>query len=158
MLNEKSSCFLDALQLALGCPSNMVAERYKELAPTGDVIENGYHPSIVNMVVLEKFGVGIVEIDISPSAWGTDGKSAPHPDADRISQIVTGWFKRPDFSCVVTGPRNDTGEEHANAFVGGRFLDPSQGGYALDAPNIGLRSVWCLTVPKLREDGADDVS
>jgi hypothetical protein len=144
MLKSPHSCFIDCCELAFKAKAEVIDETYRSLCQVDAV--DGYHTGVVNVIFFEAYGVGLTEVDFLPVT--PDGE--PIAGMDHITRGVSNWFKRPKFSCVVTGPRKDGGEEHANAFVGGRFICPVEG--ALDEPNIKLRSLWCLTVPKLRSE------
>ena len=139
LIKSKASCFIDALEIALGAPADRVAARYQELVPDHDPDVDGYHPSVVNMVLLEKFGIGITEIDLRPV--GEDG-SELNPT---ITDVIAGWFQLPAFACVVVG-LNEKGNPHANAFRGGRFIDPT-GPTHLTEPSVRLVSIWVMALP-----------
>jgi len=139
LIKRKASCFLDALELAMGAPAQEIADRYIELVPDHDLDEDGFHPSIVNMVLLEKFGIGITEVDLRPV--GEDGEEL----AEGITDVVASWFKRPAFKCVLVG-LNEKGNPHANAFRYGRFIDPV-GPNHLDQPSVKLVSIWVMDLP-----------
>lgn len=141
LTKRKASCFIDALDLALGAPADYVAEAYQALVPDHDPDVDGYHPSVVNMVLLERFGIGITEIDLRPV--GDNGEEL----AAGITDVVAGWFKRPGFKCVVTGI-NSKGTPHANAFCNGRFIDPV-GPTHLEQPSVQLVSVWLMDLQPL---------
>lgn len=141
LLSKPASCFVDALEIALGVPADNLAEGYRKLVgkPSHDPDVEGYHPAIVNMVLVEQFGRGLSQLEFVPVT--EDGE----PISDRLSEALASWFHRPGFRCVVTGLRAD-GNAHALAFRGGRFIDPATGN-DLEEPNIGLQYVWCLSVP-----------
>jgi len=139
LIKRKASCFVDALELALGAPADAIAKRYQELDPDHDPDTMGYHPSIVNMVLLEKFGIGITEIELRPV--GEDGEELD----PGVTDVVAGWFKKVGFKCVVIG-LNEKGEPHANAFRNGRFIDPS-GPNHLDEPSVQLHSIFVMDLP-----------
>ena len=144
LVKQPASCFIDCLEIGMGANAQTLARDYLDVIgedPDIDPATEGYHPSIVNQCLLERFGTGLSEIDLMPV--GEDGESM----GAEITRYITAWFKRPGFQCVVTGPRNTNGEEHANAFVNGSFFDSS--GDALDEPNIQLRTVWVLGIPTL---------
>ena len=154
LVKSKSSCFIDCLELGLQANAQTIARDYRDIVNNPDVDPDteGYHPSIVNQCLLERFGRGLVEIDVLPV--GEDGEKF----SDDPTGYITSWFKRPGFQCVVTGPRNSNGEEHANAYTNGRFFDSS--GEPLDEPNIQIRTVWVLGLPILQvepQPEAEDV-
>ena len=145
LLKTKSSCFIDCVEIALGVQASTIARDYKDLiglSSTHDPDEDAYHPSIVNQVLIERFGEGITELDLNP----TDAEG--NEISNRITDHLTAWFKRPGFRCVVTGCRED-GSPHANAFFKGVFYDSN--GAELEEPNINLLAVHCLSVPKYAE-------
>lgn len=150
LVKSKASCFIDACEIALGANAATLARDYRDLI--GEDVEidpdtEGYHSSIVNQCFLERFGRGLTEIDLIPV--GVDDEVI----SNDITRYVTGWFKRPGFQCVVTGPRNSNGEEHANAYKDGQFFDSD--GSLIGEPNIQLRSVWVLGIPTMQVEGDD---
>jgi len=150
MRKSKSSCFIDACELAFGGNAEIVAELYKKLAPAENPDETGYHPSLVNMIYLENHESALTEIDLVPV--NQDGSAKE--DHEKITGTVIDWFKRPGFACVLTGP-NVNGEEHAIAWRGGRFIDPANTELVIEEPTIQIRSVWVLTLPKMRVEQTD---
>lgn len=144
LVKSKASCFIDCLEIALQANAQIIARDYRDIigeAADTDPDTEGYHPSIVNQCLLERFGRGVAEIDVLPVDENGEKYS------DDPTRYITGWFKRPGFQCVITGPRNSNGEEHANAYTSGKFFDAS--GAELDEPNIQIRKVWVLGIPVL---------
>lgn len=143
LVKSKSSCFVDAIEIAFQANAQVTARDYRDIINNADVDPDteGYHPSIVNQCLLERYGVGLVEVDVLP----VDEKGNPY--SDDPTRYITGWFKRPAFQCVLTGPRNSSGEEHANAYYNGKFFDAT--GEELEEPNIQIRKVWVLRIPVL---------
>jgi hypothetical protein len=141
VLTKPASCFVDAVEIALGVPAETLAGDYIDLVGecSHDPNVEGYHPSIVNQALIERFGQGMVCIDFLP----VDELGDPY--SDHPSRYLATWFKRPGFRCVVTGLR-PSGEAHALAYRDGAFIDPATG-LQLDQPNIGLKMLWCLSVP-----------
>ncbi len=154
LVKSKASCFIDCCELGLQANAQTIARDYRDIIGNDVDIDpdtEGYHPSIVNQCLLERFGRGLAEIDVLPT--GEDGEVY----SQEPTKYVTGWFKRPGFQCIVTGPRNSNGEEHANAFTEGGFVDSD--GTKLDEPNIQIRTVWVIGIPTLQTDvpeGDDD--
>lgn len=142
LLKAKASCFADACDLALGAPADQVLEGYLELVPEANPWENGFHPHVVSAVLLDKFMIGLTQIDLIPTGQADDELGSMDIFTDRLIS----WFRRPDFRCVVTGPKVDGGGEHALAFNGGTFIDPA-GPQVLEEPNINIRTLWLLTLP-----------
>lgn len=150
LVKAKASCFIDAIEVGLQGNAQTIARDYRDLLgndPDIDPDTEGYHSSLVNQCLLERFGKGLTEIDLIPSQ---DGNRFP----DCVTGYVTSWFKRPGFQCVVTGPRVSNGEEHANAYLNGQFFDSD--GTPLEEPNIQLRTVWVLGIPVLQTEGETD--
>jgi hypothetical protein len=144
LIKSKASCFVDCIEIGLQANAQVIARDYKDII--GESIDvdpetEGFHPSIVNQCLLERFGRGLVEIDVMPV--DEDGEKY----SDDPTRYVTGWFKRPGFQCVLTGPRTSNGEEHANAYTSGKFFDAN--GAELDEPNIQIRKLWVLGIPVL---------
>lgn len=151
LVKSKASCFIDCLEIGLQANAQTLARDYRDIIGEDAEIDpdtEGYHPSIVNQCLLERFGRGLAEISALPVDANGEAYS-PLP-----TRYVTDWFKRPGFQCVVTGRRVSNGEEHANAYTGGKFFDSN--GLELDAPNIQIRSVWVLGVPVLQTQENDD--
>lgn len=151
LVKSKASCFIDCLEIGLQANAQVIARDYRDIIGPDVEIDpdtEGYHPSIVNQCLLERFGRGIAEIDVLPVDESGEKYS------DDPTGYITGWFKRPGFQCVVTGPRNSNGEEHANAFTNGQFFDAN--GSPLDEPNIQIRTVWVIGIPTLQVKGEDD--
>lgn len=142
LLKTKNSCFIDCIEIALGVQSSTLARDYMDLigpASTHDPDEDAYHASIVNQVLMERFGEGLTEIDFRPvDAEGNE-------IAPGLTEQLTSWFKRPGLRCVVTGKRPN-GVAHANAFIHGLFFDSD--GTELEEPNIHLLAIHCLGIPK----------
>jgi hypothetical protein len=151
LVKSKASCFIDCIELGLQANAQTIARDYRDIVNNPDVDPDteGYHPSIVNQCLLERFGKGLCEIDVLPV--GEDGEKY----SDDPTGYVTRWFKRPGFQCVVTGPRTSNGEEHANAYTNGQFFDAD--GTPLEEPNIQIRTVWVLGVPMLRAEPEPEV-
>ena len=152
MLNSKASCFIDCLELGLQASAQLIDRDYRDIIGDQSDVDpatEGYHPSIVNQCLIERFGRGLTEVDVLPVDENGEKYS------DDPTRYITGWFKRPGFQCVITGPRNSNGEEHANAYIGGQFFDAN--GSKLEDPNIQIRKVWVLGVPTLKVEGQDDV-
>lgn len=143
LVKSKASCFIDCLEIALQANAQVIARDYRDIINNPDVDPDteGYHPSIVNQCLLERFGLGVAEIDVLPVNESGETYS------DDPTRYVTSWFKRPGFQCVLTGPRNTNGEEHANAYTSGKFFDAN--GAELNEPNIQIRKLWVLGIPVL---------
>jgi hypothetical protein len=142
LVKSKASCFIDCIDTALGVSAATIARDYKDVigeATTHDPDVDAYHPSIVNQVLIERFGEGLTELDFRPV--DAEGNEIAPDLTDRL----TSWFKRPGLRCVVTGRRAD-GSPHANAFIHGLFFDSD--GTELLEPNISLLAIWCLGIPK----------
>lgn len=153
LVKSKASCFIDCIEIGIQANAQVIARDYRDIiGPDVDIDPDteGYHPSIVNQVLLERFGRGLAEIDVLPV--GEDGEKY----SDFPTRYITGWFKRPGFQCVITGPRNSNGEEHANAYVGGQFFDSDK--TVLAEPNIQIRKVWVLGIPTLQVEGDEPCS
>ncbi len=147
LVKTKASCFIDCLEVGLGANASTLARDYRDIIGEEGLVDidpdtEGYHPSIVNQAILERFGQGLAEIDVVPT--GEDGEKY----SDDVTRYITGWFKRPGFQCVVTGPRVSNGEEHANAFRHGVFFESD--GTELAEPSIQIRTVWVLGIPVLQ--------
>jgi hypothetical protein len=147
LLRAKASCFADACDLALGAPADQILEGYMELVPDSDPKNNGFHPHVVSAVLLDKFMIGLTQIDLIPTGQADDELG----NMDAFTDRLVSWFSRPDFRCVVTGPKVDGGEEHALAFNGGTFIDPA-GPVTIEEPNINIRTVWLLTLPPVSKE------
>lgn len=154
LIKSKASCFIDCIDIGLQAGAQTIAGDYRDMI--GDDVDidpdtEGYHPSIVNQCLLERFGRALIQIDVIPV--GEDGESySEHP-----TRYITGWFKRPGFQCVVTGPRTSNGEEHANAYTGGQFYEAD--GTPLEEPSINIRTLWVLGLPVLQvQEGPDDAN
>lgn len=150
LVKTKASCFIDCLEVGMQANAQTLARDYRDIIDDVEVDPDteGYHPSIVNQCLLERFGRGLTEIDLRPV--DEDG----NPFGSTVTEYIVSWFKRPGFQCVVTGPRNSNGEEHANAYRDGQFFESD--GTPLDEPSIQLRTVWVLGIPVLRVEGDDD--
>lgn len=148
MLSKPASCFVDAIEIALGVPADGLAQDYRDIIGEcgHDPDEEGYHPSVVNQALVERFGRGMVCLDFLPVDEAGD------PYSDHPSRYLSTWFKRPGFRAVVTGLRPN-GAAHALAFINGMFTDPATGAM-MSAPNIGLKMLWCISVPPF--EGGDD--
>jgi len=154
LVKTSASCFIDCLEIGLQANAATIARDYRDIIgpdPDIDPDTEGYHPSIVNQCILERYGRGLSEIDVLPV--GEDGEAY----SDEPTRYITGWFKRPGFQCVVTGPRVTNGEEHANAFANGRFFESD--GSELAEPSVQIRTVWVLGIPVLQtEEGEPECS
>jgi len=141
VLSKPASCFVDAIEIALGVSADALSADYLDLVGEcgHDPNEDGYHPSIVNQALIERFGQGIVCIDFMPVDEAGD------PYSDHPSRYLSTWFKRPGFRCVVTGLKPDD-QPHAVAYRDGVFIDPATGKKS-DEPPIRLMMLWCLSVP-----------
>lgn len=152
LVQTKASCYIDALELGLGAPADEIAAAYKEIIPDHDDDKDPYHPSIVNMILLEKFGIGVTEIDATP--LGDEGQ--PYEAQENIIGTIASWFRRPGFRAVITG-LNDDDVEHANGYQNGVFLDPASG-LGLEEPSVRFRSIWVMGLPdapKVLEEDVD---
>ena len=148
MLNKPGSCFLDALELGLGMPSDVVGAFIRHHFPHCDCDNLGYHSSLVNLAALELFRIGVSQIDACPVGYGKDGEPFHRDEPQKVSEYISKWFGRPGFRCVVTGPATyGTNEEHANAWNGQCWLDPIKPTEPLEAPTVKIRSLWVTTVP-----------
>lgn len=151
LVKSKASCFIDCIELGLQANAQTIARDYRDIIGEDSDIDpdtEGYHPSIVNQCLLERFGRALTELDVLPT--GEDGE----PYSDHPTRYITDWFKRPGFQCVVTGPRNSNGEEHANAYSEGKFFESD--GTIIDEPSIQIRTVWVLGIPTLQVEGESD--
>jgi len=144
LVPTKGACFVNACEIAFSCNAATIARDYKDLVgqTEHDPDEEGYHPSVVNMAFLERYGRGLAQIDIRPIM---DGEQFS-PD---VPGYVTDWFKRSQLQAVCTGLRDD-GEAHAIAYRNGRFLDSI--GVVLEEPNIAIQYVWLLGLPAFVPD------
>lgn len=146
LIQSKAACFVNACELAFSCPAEVIARDYTDLCglcEEHDPDEDGYHPSIVNMAFLERFGRGLTQIDVHPTI---DGETFS-PD---VPGYVTDWFKRSKLQAVCTGERPN-GEPHAVAFRNGVFIDSN--GELLKEPNIAIQYVWVLGLPAFETKG-----
>lgn len=144
-----SSCFIDAVEIAFGVRSEVLAQEYRALVSGDkdhDPDEHGYHPSIVNQILLERFGRAMTEIDLVPTHVYQDSVITLNGPTEN----VVSWFRRPEFACVAVGLRNSNYQPHANAFVNGRFHEPSTK-EPLEEPNIQLQSIWLVGLPRAAE-------
>jgi hypothetical protein len=151
LVKSSGSCFIDCLEIALQANAQVIARDYRDIIGEDVDIDpetEGYHPSIVNQCLLERFGRGLTEIDVLPVGEGGE------PYSDHPTRYITSWFKRPGFQCVVTGPRTSNGEEHANAYFNGTFFEAD--GTPLEEPSIQIRTVWVLGIPTLQVQGEQD--
>jgi hypothetical protein len=150
LVKSPASCFIDAIEIALGCPADLIEGYYSELSAGDRPDVDGYHSSLVQMVLLEQFGIGLSEIDISPSQ--ADGT----PMDPCVTDRVVSWFSRPGFRCVATGI-NRAGTAHAVAFYNGSWIDPARDTLELlDEPPIQMAALWVMSIPKNSEVFADD--
>lgn len=142
LIESKGCCLVNCIDLALGVGAQTLARDYFDFIgeeTDHDPNEDGYHVSIVNQILVERYGEGMVEIDLRPTV---NDKEINPAITDRIVE----WFKRPGFRCVVTGIRNSDGEKHANAYRGGMWFDSN--GTPMEEPNINLLALHCLSAPK----------
>lgn len=144
-ISEPGSCFADACYIALGVPAKIIQSYIKHHFPSADCDNRGYHPTLMNVAMLELYKIGLVQIDATPVRY-TDTGAEPYPDHERVVEHLTKWFGRPGFRCVVTGPRAD-GAEHANAWNGEVWVDPANPLVPLEEPTVNIRSVWVTTIP-----------
>lgn len=152
MLRTKGSCFIDAVEIALGVPTEEIVSLYKTLLPGTKPEETGFHPSVVNILLLERFGTGLSEIDAIP----TNEQGEPVDSNGNCVNLLNTWLNTHGFRCVLQGPRSDNGEEHAIAFRDSKFIDPSDM-TSHDVPPIAIRSVWVLAVPPRVSHGEEVV-
>jgi len=153
LLNTKGSCFIDAVEIAFGCPTDTIVQLYDQLLPDTNPEETGFHPSVVNLLLLELYRTGLSEISCVPV--NEDGSAID--EHRRCSSLIIRWLNIKGFRCVLQGPKQDTGEEHAIAFRDEKFIDPATM-TASDEPTISIRSVWVLSVPTPGEQGDEVVS
>lgn len=146
LVSKPGSCFVDACQLALGVPADVLRAYIYNFVPESDCDNLGYHPTIVNIAMLELFKIGLSQIDPVPVDY-VDGGSLPREGGDKITERLSSWFSRTGFRCVVQGPRLDNEQEHANAWNGSFWIDPADPGTQLDQPNVNIRCVWLTTLP-----------
>lgn len=139
MLRNSGSCYADALEIAFGIPAVELLATYKELLPNSCPETEGFHPSVVNLLLFEELGTALSEIHCRP----VYGEKELDPE-QYCAALVLQWFELPGFRAIVQGPRVDNGEEHAVAFVDGKFID-SVDLVPTDSPNIKVRSVWVLS-------------
>lgn len=151
LLRTKGSCFVDAVELAFGCPTDDVVTFYHALLPGSNPEESGFHPSVVNILLMEKFGTGLSEIDCLP----VNEKGEVLDTERNCVKLISNWLNAPGFRCVLQGPKLSNGEEHAIAYRDGKFIDPSDMSQ-LETPTIQLRSVWVLAIPP-RTNGGNSV-
>jgi hypothetical protein len=149
LVKSNGSCFIDAIEIALGCPADLIEMHYKALGADDLPDVNGYHASLVQMVLLEQFGIGLAEVDVAPS--DADGRAL----AECITDRVVDWFRRPGFRCVATG-LNRSGNAHAIAYYNGKWIDPSVDLELQDEPTIQLLAIWVMSIPKNSEIESDD--
>lgn len=153
-LKKPGSCFVDAAYLALGVPAQIVQAYVNHHFPEADCDQNGYHPTLVNVACLELYKIGLVQIDPSPVVYKESGPE-PLPGHEKVVEHLTKWFGRPGFRCIVTGPKAD-GQEHANAWNGQCWVDPSNPTEPLNQPTIDIRSVWVTTIPEGQRKSDED--
>jgi len=150
LVKSQASCFIDAIEVALGCPADLIEAHYKALGGGDNPDVEAYHPSLVQMVLLEQFGIGISEIDVSPSR--EDGT----PMAPEVTDRVLSWFSRPGLRCVATG-LNRAGKPHAVAFINGGWIDTAINELKATAePTIRIAAIWVMSIPKNSEIESDD--
>lgn len=144
LVPTKASCFVNSCEIAFSCDAATIARDYKDLvgASDHDPDEEGYHPSVVNMAFLERYGRGLTQIDVRP-VLDDEQFSADVPG------YVTDWFKRPQLQAVCTGLKDD-GSPHAIAYRNGRFFDST--GVVLEEPSITIQYVWVLGLPAFIPD------
>lgn len=141
-INSKASCFLDAAEIALGVPAESVATMYRTLVDHDPDVD-GYHPSVVNQILLEVFGIGMTLLDFRPTL--PDGTELE----GRVCEELQTWFDREGFRAVVVGHRASDGEPHAWAFRNGHWIDPATG--RPNEESFEIVGVWCLSVPERAE-------
>ena len=139
MLRTKGSCYADALEIAFGVPADELLATYKDALPDSNPEIEGFHPSVVNMLLFEGFGTALSEVHCRPTI---DGREIDREGS--CTSLILQWLQRPGFRAVVQGPRIDNEEEHAVAFVDGKFIDSIDLTPA-DSPNIKIRSLWVLS-------------
>ena len=144
-ISKPGSCFADACYIALGVPAKVIQAYLNHHFPEADCDNAGYHPTLMNIAILELYKIGLVQVDPSPVIH-TDEGPQPLPGHEKVVERLTKWFSRPGFRCVVTGPRAD-GMEHANAWNGEIWVDPSNPTVPLEEPTVNIRSVWVTTIP-----------
>lgn len=150
-VNKPGSCFLDALEYALGLPAEVVAAYLRNKFPNADLDNKGYHSTYINIASLELFRIGISQIDACPIGYDPEGEPYNRDEEGLIVDHVKDWFGRPGFRCVVTGPATyGNREEHANAWNGQVWIDPVNPEKALEAPTVDIRSIWTNTIPPVK--------
>lgn len=147
LVGNNSSCFLDACELAFGLSAHMVAARMKSVTPDCPFDEVGYPATLVTAACLEMYGIGLAKVDPVPTMFDDKGEHNKVPGTDHYVEHVSKWFGRPGFRCVIQGPRASNGLEHANAWNGQFWLDPSQPDHPMEGPNVNIRSMWLFTLP-----------
>lgn len=146
-VGKPGSCFLDAAELALGVPSVVVRAFIYHHFPDADCDNKGYHPTLLNIAMLELYKIGVTQIDAQPTDVDPEtGETVRRPGHENVVERLTQWFRRPGFRCVVTGPKAD-GNEHANAWNGQHWIDPANPETPIDEPNVNIRSIWVCTLP-----------
>lgn len=140
---SKASCFVDSIELAFGFDATELAVAYCDLLPDSNPDADGFHPTPVNLILLERFGRGLTELDAMPA----DEEGRPLPDCLAIGGTLVNWFARPGFACVVQG-LDAVNSEHAIAYKNGKWYDPRIGNTALENPTIRIRSFWILDLAK----------
>lgn len=154
ILAEPGSCFIDSCALAMGLPAKIIKAFIEHHFPEANCPVLGYHPTYVNVACLELYQIGIAQVDPCPVDYSKDGGNTRQQVTDRVSA----WFKRPDFRCVVTGPHRENGAEHANAWVGGAWIDPAKIDEAFPEPTVAVRSLWLTTLVKEKEPDTASVN
>jgi len=155
LIGNSSSCFLDACELAFGLSAHTVAARMKQVTPDCPFETIGYPPTLVGAASLELYGLGLARIDPVPTTFDAEGNPARIPGTEGFVEYVSSWFRRPGFRCVIQGPKLTDGEEHACAWNGQAWIDPSNPEQGLAAPTVNVRTIWLFTLPAEAEAPAD---
>lgn len=151
LLSEKSSCFVDAIDLAFGAPANEIAAAYKELLPDSDPASHGYHSSVVCAIIIERYGTAPTPIDVVPADAATGKPIA----SGSLVEAIRPWFGRPLFRCVADGIRPSDGEPHSVAWIGNGWVDPSQPNTVKAEPGINIQTIWVLALAEREEPDSD---
>jgi len=138
MLSKQSSCFVDAIEIAYGVSGVEIDQAYREILGVckveHDPFVDGYHPSVVNQVLVERFNFGLINLDYLPV--NENGNCYSDGPAHSLVQMLL----RPGFRGVVTG-RKANGEPHAVAVRDGIFTDPADGKHS-KYPSIRVLMLW----------------
>lgn len=129
MLN-KSSCFIDSLELVYGVSAREIDRVYRKVAEGSCPESIGYHPAVVNLVLIRAFGACLTPFEPLPCAQG---------EGPVCGQALDLYFVL-DHNCVVQGPFGPGEEEHALAFVDDRIIDPATGEDFVGTPMV--RTAW----------------